>query len=145
MLHVINLEFVLPQQAAAIPVRRKSNAIEVCLIRRKGSASWGIPKGSVDPGDTHETTALKEAWEEAGISGRLIGASLGTYEYAKWNTTFEVVVYLMEVLEQHPTWQEARFRERRWTSFGEAAALLAAHPARIFLDRAKSAWGDPRA
>ncbi len=142
MLHVINLEFVLPQQAAAIPVRRKRDAIEVCLIRRKGSASWGIPKGSVDPGDTHETTALKEAWEEAGISGRLIGASLGTYEYAKWHTTFEVVVYLMEVLEQHPTWQEAGFRERRWTSFGEATALLAAHPARTFLGRAQNILGD---
>jgi 8-oxo-dGTP pyrophosphatase MutT (NUDIX family) len=141
---VINLEFVLPQQAAAIPVRRKGNAIDVCLIRRKGSASWGIPKGSVEQGDTHEETALKEAWEEAGISGRLIGVSLGTYEYAKWNTTFEVVVYLMEVLEQHPTWQEAGFRERRWTSFDEAAALLAAHPARIFLDRAQSVLGNAR-
>lgn len=144
MPRVINLEFVLPQQAAAIPVRRKSNAIEVCLIRRKGSANWGIPKGSVDPGDTLEKTALKEAWEEAGISGRLIGSSLGTYEYAKWNATFEVAVYLMEVLEQHPTWQEAGFRERRWTSFGEAAALLAAHPARVFLDRAQSLLGDLR-
>jgi 8-oxo-dGTP pyrophosphatase MutT (NUDIX family) len=102
---VTNPEFVLPQQAAAIPVRRKSSALEVCLIRRKGSPSWGIPKGSVDAGDTHEETALKEAWEEAGISGRLIGVSLGTYEYAKWDTTFEVAVYLMEVLKQHPTWQ----------------------------------------
>jgi hypothetical protein len=43
----------------------------------------------------------------------------------------------MEVLKQHPTWQEADFRERRWTSFSEAAALLAAHPVRVFLDRAK--------
>jgi 8-oxo-dGTP pyrophosphatase MutT (NUDIX family) len=130
--------FVLPQQAAAIPVRRNTSAFEVCLIRRKGSTSWGIPKGSVDPGDTHEETALKEAWEEAGISGRLIGMSLGRYEYEKWDTTFEVAVYLMEVLEQHPKWLEARFRERRWTSFSEAASLLSTHPARIFLDRAKS-------
>lgn len=132
-----NRQFVLPQQAAAIPVRRRTSAFEVCLIRRKGSTSWGIPKGSVDPGDTHEKTALKEAWEEAGISGRLIGVSLGTYEYAKWDTTFEVAVYLMEVLVQHTTWQEVRFRERRWTSFNEAAGLLAMHPARGFLDRAK--------
>ena len=79
-------------------MRRRTSAFEVCLIRRKGSTSWGIPKGSVDPGDTLEKTALKEAWEEAGISGRLVGVSLGSYEYAKWDTTFEVAVYLMEVL-----------------------------------------------
>jgi len=52
---------VLPQQAAAIPVRRKKDVFEVCLIRRRESNNWGIPKGSVDPGDTHEETALKEA------------------------------------------------------------------------------------
>jgi phosphohistidine phosphatase len=135
---VTRTQIVLPQQAAAIPVRRRTSAFEVCLIRRKGSTSWGIPKGSVDPGDTLEKTALKEAWEEAGISGRLVGVSLGSYEYAKWDTTFEVAVYLMEVLVQHTTWQEAGFRERRWTSFSEAAALLAAHPASVFLDRAMS-------
>jgi 8-oxo-dGTP pyrophosphatase MutT (NUDIX family) len=139
---VRNNSFVLPQQAAAIPVRKKSSDLEVCLIRRKGSTSWGIPKGSVDPGDTHEETALKEAWEEAGISGRLVGVSLGRYEYDKWDLTFEVAVYVMEVLKQHPTWQEAGFRERRWTSFSEAAAMLATHPARVFLDRAKRLSSD---
>jgi 8-oxo-dGTP pyrophosphatase MutT (NUDIX family) len=126
-----------PQQAAAIAVRRKNGAFEVCLIRRKGSNSWGIPKGSVDPGDTREETALKEAWEEAGISGRLVGEVIGTYEYEKWSATLEVAVYLMEVVKQHAEWQEASFRERRWTSFESAAALLVGHPAREFLDRAR--------
>ena len=128
---------VRPQQAAAIAVRRKNGAYEVCLIRRKGSNSWGIPKGMVDPGDTREDTALKEAWEEAGISGRLVGAAIGSYEYKKWSATLEVAVYLMEVLKQHAEWEEASFRERRWTSFDDAAAMLAGHPARAFLDRAR--------
>ena len=127
-----------PQQAAAIAVRRKNGAFEVCLIRRKGSSNWGIPKGSVDPGDTHEETALKEAWEEAGISGRLIGEVIGKYEYEKWSATLEVAVYLMEVLKQHSEWQEASFRERRWMSFDDAATLLVGHPALEFLDRAKA-------
>ena len=126
-----------PQQAAAIAVRRKNGTFEVCLIRRKGSSNWGIPKGSVDPGDTLEETALKEAWEEAGISGRVIGEVMGTYEYEKWSATLEVAVYLMEVLKQHAQWQEANFRERRWMSFDDAADLLIGHPAREFLDRAR--------
>ena len=132
----------IPQQAAAIAVRWKHDDLEVCLIRKMGSRNWGVPKGLVDPGDTHEETALKEAWEEAGISGRLIGSSLGTYQYEKWDATFEVTLYLMEVLEQHARWQEAGFRERRWTSFGEAASLLSAHPVHAFLDRARSLAAD---
>jgi 8-oxo-dGTP pyrophosphatase MutT (NUDIX family) len=135
-------EVTLPQQSAAIAVRLKDSALEVCLIRRKGSPSWGIPKGSVDPGDTREETALKEAREEAGISGRLIGDAIGTYEYEKWSATFEVAVYLMEVLQQHANWQEAHFRERRWTSFADATMLLVDHPAQRFLERAKSLAAD---
>ena len=133
---------LIPQQAAAIAVRWKHDDLEVCLIRKMGSRNWGVPKGLVDPGDTHEETALKEAWEEAGISGRLIGSSLGTYQYEKWDATFEVTLYLMEVLEQHARWQEAGFRERRWTSFGEAASLLSEHPVHVFLDRARSLAAD---
>ncbi len=132
----------LPQQAAAIAVRRKHDDLQVCLIRKMGSKNWGVPKGLVDPGDTHEETALKEAWEEAGISGRLVGRSLGTYQYEKWDAKFEVTLYLMEVLEQHARWQEAGYRERRWTSFAEAAALLSQHPVHPFLDRARSLAAD---
>jgi phosphohistidine phosphatase len=127
----------LPQQAAAVAVRWKKDTLEVCLIRKMGSRNWGVPKGLVDPGDTREETALKEAWEEAGISGRLVGKPLGTYQYDKWDATFEVTLYLMEVLEQHARWQEAGFRERRWTSFDEAASLLSEHPVYAFLDRAR--------
>lgn len=132
----------LPQQAAAIAVRRSGETFEVCLIRKKQSQTWGIPKGLVDPGDTHEETALNEAWEEAGLKGRLIGDVVGTYEYEKWNATFAVAVYLMEVLEQHAEWQEAGFRERRWASFAEAASLLRDHPVRPLLDRAQSLAAD---
>src|SRR5437762_13315835 len=108
----------LPEQAATIAVRRNGETFEVCLIRKKGSKTWGIPKGLVDPGDTHEETALNEAWEEAGLQGSLVGGgAVGIYEYEKWNTIFAVVVYLLEVLEQHDEWQELGLRERRWTSF----------------------------
>ena len=89
-----------PEQAAAIPIRRAGRTLQICVIRRKDANRWGIPKGLVDPGDTHEETALNEAWEEAGINGRLLGAAIGTYRYRKWGTRLTVAVYVMEVLEQ---------------------------------------------
>jgi 8-oxo-dGTP pyrophosphatase MutT (NUDIX family) len=125
------------QQAAAIPVKRIRGQLHLCLIRRKGSKSWGIPKGLVDPGDTHEETALNEAWEEAGLSGRLVGKRLGSYEYDKWGTTLTVAVYLMEVFAQEARWEEAVFRERRWALLDDAVTLLKRHPVRSLLDRAR--------
>ena len=126
---------VSPQQAAAIAFRRQGDVLEVCLIRRWNSRNWGIPKGMIDPGDTPEETALNEAWEEAGLTGRLQGDPVGTYEYRKWGMRLVVVVYVMEVLEEHAEWQEGDLRERKWTSFEEAALLLADHPAQSLVAR----------
>lgn len=116
------------QQAAVIAVRRREAGVEVCLIRRKGTIDWGIPKGLVDPGFTLEQTALNEAEEEAGLRGRLVGDALGTYQYKKWGTTLVVAVFLMHVLEEQEVWHERGFRDRRWVAIAEAAALLADHP-----------------
>ncbi len=72
-----------PNQAAAIAYRRSREELEICLIRRKDSSYWGIPKGWIEEGDTERETALNEAWEEAGVEGELIGESVGIYAYEK--------------------------------------------------------------
>lgn len=102
--------------------------MEVCLTRRKDSEKWGIPKGFIDRGDTPEEAVLKEASEEAGLQGDLIGEPIGTYDYKKWNSTLTVLVYVMEVREEQEAWLEMRVRSRSWYPVDEAAQLLARHP-----------------
>ena len=117
-----------PAQAAAIPVRRIDGSVRVCLIRRKDSARWGIPKGYIDRGDDWRQAALTEAREEAGLDGRVVGRIIGTYEYDKGPLTLTVAVCVMEVVGERATWHEMRWRERRWCSIEEAGALLKDHP-----------------
>ena len=124
----------MKQQAAAIPFRVSGRRLEVCLIRTKGSRNkWGIPKGFIERGDSARDAALKEAEEEAGLRGRLVGASVGRYRYDKWGTTLEVTVYLMEVKNEQDEWHESDYRERHWKPYREAARLLERHPVRPFL------------
>jgi 8-oxo-dGTP pyrophosphatase MutT (NUDIX family) len=113
--------------------------IQACLIRRRDAGTWGIPKGLVDPGDTHEETALNEAWEEAGITGRLLGQAVGTYRYRKWGTKLTVAVFVMEVLHQESRWEESGVRQRKWIPLAEAEALLSDKPVTPLHDRVK-AW-----
>jgi ADP-ribose pyrophosphatase YjhB (NUDIX family) len=102
--------------------------VEVCLIRRKDSKKWAIPKGFIDRGDTPEEAALNEAFEEAGLDGKIIGGAIGTYDYKKEKTRLSVAVYLMKVLEEHEKWPEMTFRQRGWRSLNDAAGLLESHP-----------------
>jgi len=132
-----------PQQAAAFAFRRTRGATEICLIRKKDSETWGIPKGLVDPGDTLEETTLQESWEEAGPRGRLTGESIGCSEYEKWGSRFRVAVFLLEVVQEEEDWEEASVRERRWSSLDAAFARLASHTVHPLLDRARAVLGQP--
>ena len=116
------------RQVAVIAVRRRSRRLEVCLIRRKDSKKWRIPKGFIDPGDSPEQAALTEAVEEAGLKGRIIGSRVGTYEYDKWGARLRVAVYLMSVVKEQEKWREMHIRNRRWYSLKKAGALLDDHP-----------------
>jgi 8-oxo-dGTP pyrophosphatase MutT (NUDIX family) len=127
----------VPDQAAALAFRRTARGLQMCLIRNRNSSNWGVPKGMIEPGDTVEGTALNETWEEAGLTGRILGGPIGTYEYEKWDTRLSVAVFLLEVFEEHDTWPEDGLRERNWVSWSEAASLLAKHPVRPLLDQAR--------
>ena len=52
------------EQASAIPYRLRDGQPEFCLITSISTGKWGFPKGIVDPGETPEETAIKEALPE---------------------------------------------------------------------------------
>jgi 8-oxo-dGTP pyrophosphatase MutT (NUDIX family) len=120
-------------QAGVIGFRRKHDSIEICLIRSIGRKKWKIPKGFVDPGETAQQAALKEAWEEAGLRGHLVGNAIGSYEYNKWSLNLTVTVFLMEVTGEEDEWEESQVRQRTWLPLDEAAARLKDHPVRSLL------------
>ena len=112
-----------------IPFRRNGNSISLCLITAASSQSWSIPKGTIERGDSPQETALQEAWEEAGLKGRILGDSLGSYEYQKGGVLLTVAVYLMEVEIEAERWEEEELRRRRWIPARDAPRVLKTHPA----------------
>lgn len=102
-------------QAAAIPFRELEGfGYEVLLVTNSSRDAWVFPKGAVKRGHTAENTALREAWEEAGIEGRLMVPAVGCFSYVKGNGLAMVETFLMKVEVVHDAWEEQFERKRRW-------------------------------
>jgi 8-oxo-dGTP pyrophosphatase MutT (NUDIX family) len=120
-------------QACAIPFRVADGRIEVCLVTSRRKRRWVFPKGIVEPGETEAEAALKEAHEEAGLSGRIVSEPLGSYERRKWGVRFVVTCFLMHVDRQQRTWRESSIREREWLPLDAAGARLGPNAQRKML------------
>lgn len=72
--------------------------------------------------------ALQEAWEEAGVEGRLRGACLGIYTYLKLDEPGKppcaVAVFAVKVKRLHDSFPEAHQRRRKWVSRKKAARMV---------------------
>ncbi len=59
------------EQVAAVCYQVRAGHIEFLLVRTRASRRWTFPKGSAEPGLTHAQAAALEAFEEAGVHGRI--------------------------------------------------------------------------
>jgi len=67
------------EQVAAVCYRVRRGAIEFLLVQTRGSGRWTFPKGSAERGLTHAQAAALEAFEEAGVHGRIEETSFTQY------------------------------------------------------------------
>ena len=64
--------------------RAKGNSqLEIMLVTSRGTRRWIIPKGWPKRGMLPYDTAAKEAFEEAGVIGKVSKRPIGSYPYDK--------------------------------------------------------------
>ena len=75
-------------------VYRISPELQILLIKQhENAASWGIPKGHMERGESQEQTALREVKEETGLTIRLV-KKLESVTLKKRNFKKLVIMYL---------------------------------------------------
>jgi 8-oxo-dGTP pyrophosphatase MutT (NUDIX family) len=138
------------EQVAAVCYRVRGSGVEFLLVRT-GSGHWTFPKGSAEPGLTHAQAAALEAFEEAGVHGRMEEVSFTRYVRRKGGRTrnsarsgersavkeIAIQAHLCEVSRldppqernRNPTWFSAdkakrRLREDRTPDFGAELARV---------------------
>jgi len=121
-------------QSGAIFVRFDTKEPKVLLVTAKRNPrSWIFPKGNIEKGETPEAAALREAKEEAGVTGKLIGPA-GVLEYSFLGVKARVEYFLAELtLETGPPEDG---RSRVWCGLDEALDRLSYKGMRKLLRKA---------
>ncbi|WP_209427241.1 NUDIX hydrolase [Pararhodobacter sp. SW119] len=117
-------------QAAALCLRDSKAGRDVLMITSRGSGRWVLPKGWPMKGRTLAGAALQEAWEEAGVVGRVHEIPVGYYTYQKRHRTglplsCRVEVFRIDVADLARDWPEKKSRKRQWFRPDAAADLVA--------------------
>ncbi len=96
----------------------------IALVTSTKKSRWVIPKGIVENGMDPADSAAKEAFEEAGVVGKVGREAAGTYSYEKWGGTCVVEVFPLRIEDALDAWPESSVRDRRFVLPEEACRLL---------------------
>lgn len=128
--------------AGGVVYRRAGEEIEVVLASRRtrrGDLAWGLAKGGIEPGESHEDAAVREVMEETGYTAE-IEASLGETRYfyvwedARIRKT--VHFFLMRCTGGDPADRDDEMEEVRWFPLDRALKRAAYRGEREVLGRA---------
>ena len=117
------------QQCAALPLAVRGGETKVMMVTSRETKRWVLPKGWAEPDLAPHELAAKEAFEEAGLVGRIEEEPVGTYQYSKRLPGGRVVpckvgVFPLWVERQLKKWPERKQRKTRWFTLGQAALAV---------------------
>ena len=116
-------------QFGALPWRVSDGRVEILLITSRDSGRWIIPKGWPMDGATPAESAATEAFEEAGVEGKLSHTVVGFYGYLKQlddadDMPIVVAVFPIRVKKLFNDWPERGERKRQWFPAKKAATMV---------------------
>jgi 8-oxo-dGTP pyrophosphatase MutT (NUDIX family) len=111
------------QAAGGLVVRRQDEQLEIALVHRPVHHDWSFPKGKLEAGETLDIAALREVWEETGMTCDLL-RFIGHTEYVDRKGRPKTVAYWIMAATGGSFSPNEEVDELRWLRLDEAARLL---------------------
>lgn len=112
------------RQSGALPYTIVRGRAVFLLVTSRRTGRWIFPKGSISAGMTAWDSAAKEAMEEAGVTGSVGEAAIGSYRNWDKGVPVDVDLYPLRVEQQLEEWDEMDQRLRHWALLTETRRLL---------------------
>jgi 8-oxo-dGTP pyrophosphatase MutT (NUDIX family) len=139
---VTDKRWIRQHSAGGVVIKRDEGCISVLLIKPRNRDRWQLPKGTIDPGESPETTALREVREEGGVEARILTPlrpiryfyQLGGHKYMK-----TVDFFLMEYFGGSVRDHDSEVEEARWFPLEQAVTTLSFKTEQELVEEA-AAW-----
>jgi 8-oxo-dGTP pyrophosphatase MutT (NUDIX family) len=115
--------------AGGVAWRRDEAGVEILLCYRKDDNLWALPKGTPEPGETLEETALREVREETGVeveSEGIVGDINYWFSRPSEGVRYRKTVrhFLFRPIGGDTALHDHEFDEARWVPVEEALNLM---------------------
>jgi 8-oxo-dGTP pyrophosphatase MutT (NUDIX family) len=118
-------------QYGALPYRfTPMAALEILVVTTRQSRRWIVPKGWPIKRLTPSKSAAREAFEEAGVRGKIGARAIGNFRYKKAadgngaEVDCEVKIFPLLVKRQSASWPESEQRVAQWVEPEKAISLI---------------------
>jgi 8-oxo-dGTP diphosphatase len=112
------------EAAGGVVLRDGAHGPEILVVHRPQYDDWSLPKGKLEPGESHEQAACREVEEETGWRCQL-GAELPEVHYTDRRGRPKRVRYWCMTASDQGKWEpNQEIDDVRWILVAEAATLL---------------------
>jgi 8-oxo-dGTP pyrophosphatase MutT (NUDIX family) len=145
---VARLKQAVATSAGGIVIRFVDGSPQLVVGKRRrdrDGVTWTLPKGTPNPDETAEQTALREVREESGLEVRIVcpfDSIEYTFQQGRTRIHKTVHYFLMIPTGGDLGRHDHEFDEVRWIAFDEAGALLSFETERALVARAAAAATD---
>lgn len=107
------------KSCGVLPYRTENGQKKFLLVLETFSQCWSIPKGHMEAGETQAQTALRELYEETGLTAKLDTSRCATIEYPISDFARKQVVFYPGEVTGIPQVREGEIDKYKWVSAQE--------------------------
>lgn len=119
--HIISL---FHKSCGILPWREENGRREYLIVFEQFSQCWSLPKGHMEAGETEGQTALRELFEETGLTARLDTSRSAVIEYPILPTGYKQVVFFPGQVSGTPKARPGEIQSFKWVTAQELKNYL---------------------
>lgn len=118
------VECLFRKSCGVLPYRIENGVREYLIVFEQFSQCWSLPKGHMEAGETEEETALRELYEETGLTARLDSSCHAAIEYPISPISRKQVIFFPGQVSGTPRTRAGEIEGFRWVTEEELAHYL---------------------